>query len=57
MHVKSAIPKIVEGRLRSLAKNNDVFDAAVTDYNLALSNSRYKHQFTFDELHAKKDPT
>ena len=45
---------MIEGRLRSLAKNSEVFNAAVPDYNFAIQKSGYKHKLTYDQPQTKK---
>ena len=45
---------MIEERLRSLAKNKDVFDATVPDYSNALKRSGYSHQLTFEKPQDKK---
>ena len=48
-HIKNALPRMIERRLQSLAKNKDIFDDAKPDYDRALEKSGFRHKLTYME--------
>ena len=48
IHVKRALPKMIENRLRPLSSDKEIFDQAKPDYQKALRDSRYADNLTFD---------
>ena len=47
LHIKQALPRMVEQRVNSLSCNKQVFDEVVHDYDVALAKSNYKHKIAY----------
>ena len=48
LHIKSTLPQMIEKRIRTLSKSQQVFDEAKLCYNQALEESGYKHKLAYE---------
>ena len=47
IHIKNELPKMIEKRLRTLAKDEEAFNSTKAEYDRALNKSGYKHKLSY----------